>query len=97
MANQKNQLLLRLGKAQIDGMFARRQKGPAIDDSDFIPLLQTVLTAFETAGFDPELVEELWKHAYARYDQACKEAEPTSTTAENRRLMQGYLRRKSRR
>jgi hypothetical protein len=69
MTNRKNQLLLRLGKAQIDAMFARQQKGPAIDDSDFIPLLQTVLTAFETAGFEMELVGELWEHAYTRYDQ----------------------------
>lgn len=73
-------------------MFARQDEGPLIDDFEFIPLVESVLTAFETAGVSKEAVEELWGYAYARYDRACKEAIPTSTTMENIRLMRSYLR-----
>jgi hypothetical protein len=84
-------LLLRLGEAQIDAMFARQDDGPAIDDSDFLPLVEIVLTAFETTDGGDTVVEELWKYAYAVYDRMCKEVEPESTTEENRELMQSYL------
>ena len=84
-------LLVRLGKAQIDAMFARQEEGPAIDDGEFIPLVEVVLTAFEKTQGDDTLADELWEHAYAVYDRMCKEAEPTSTAAENRELMQSYL------
>jgi hypothetical protein len=87
-------LLLRLGEAQIDAMFARQDDGPAIDDSDFLPLVEIVLTAFETTDGSDTVVEELWKYAYAVYDRMCKEVEPESTTEENRELMQSYLLKK---
>ena len=81
----------RLGKAQIDAMFARLDEGPAIDDSEFLPLVEVVLTAFEKTECGNTVVEELWRYAYAVYDRMCKEAEPESTTDENRELMQSYL------
>ena len=81
---------VRLGKAQIDAMF-RRQDQHAIDDSEFIPLLEVVLNAFETVGAAPTAVEELWQHAYAVYDRACRESEPDSPFEENKELMQRYL------
>ena len=84
-------LLLRLGQAQIDGMFARQDEGPAIDDSEFLPLVEIVLTAFEKTQGDDTLAEELWEYAFAVYDRMCKEADPTSTAADNRKLMQSYL------
>jgi hypothetical protein len=91
MDNEIRLILLRLGQSQIDAMFARLNDGPAIDDSDFLPLVKVVLTAFgKTEGGDTA-VEELWKHAYAVYDHMCKEVEPESTTHENRELMQSYL------
>ena len=93
-----NDLLLTLGKAQVDAMF-RRQDDYPVDDSEFLPLVEAVLTAFETAGIDQDVAEAVWEHAFHVYDQACKEAAPESTTADNRRLMQSYLlgkRRKSR-
>ena len=93
-----NGLLVTLGKAQVDAMF-RRQHSYAVDDSEFLPLVEAVLTGFEMDGIDEEVVEAVWKHAFHVYDQDCKEAEPESTTADNRRLMQSYLlgkRRKSR-
>jgi hypothetical protein len=86
------ELVVKLGKAQIEAMFDRQDKGPVIDDSEFLPLVESVLTAFETAGVESEDVEQLWEYAYSRYDRACKEADPTFTTAENIRLMRSYLR-----
>lgn len=91
MENGSRPLLLRLGQAQIDAMFARQEDGPAIDDSEFLPLVEAVLTAFEKAEIDGSVVEELWGYAFAVYDRMCKEAEPDSTADENRELMQSYL------
>jgi hypothetical protein len=84
-------ILLRLGQAQIDGMFARQEEGPAIDDSEFLPLVEIVLTAFEKTQADDTLAEELWEYAFGVYDRMCKEADPSSTAAENRELMRSYL------
>ncbi|QDU93714.1 hypothetical protein [Lignipirellula cremea] len=80
--------LVSLGKAQIDGMFARQDDYP-VDDSEFLPLVEIVLTAFE--AIDRAVAAELWDYAYAVYDRVCKEVEPESTTDENRQLMQSYL------
>jgi hypothetical protein len=85
------ELVLRLGKAQVDAMFGRQDEGPLIDDAEFVPLVEAVLTAFEAAGFDSQVVEELWGYAYSRYDRYCQEADPAFTTAENIRLMRSYL------
>ena len=91
MANSEtNSVVLALGKAQVDAML-RRQEVYAIDDSEFLPLMEVVLTTFETTGIDKEIAEEVWEYAFAVYDRACKEAESESTTADNRRLMQKYL------
>ncbi len=100
--NELNMVLLALGKAQADAMF-RRQEAHPVDDSEFLPLLETVLTAFETTSGATHVAEEVWEYAFTVYDRTCKEAEPDSTTDENRKLMQTYLlgprglRRKSRR
>ena len=91
MNDDSRTLLIQLGKAQIDAMFARQEEGPAIDDSEFLPLVEVVLTAFEKTASDDAVAEELWEYAFAVYDRMCKEAEPTSTAAENRELMQSYL------
>jgi hypothetical protein len=88
--SELNSTLLAVGKAQVDAMF-RRQDAHAVDDSEFVPLLECVLTAFETTGIDNEVAEEVWEYAFAVYDRACKEADPRWTTAENRQLMQKYL------
>ncbi|MEO2014448.1 MAG: hypothetical protein ABGZ53_08735 [Fuerstiella sp.] len=67
MDNEVRLVLSRVGKSQIDAMFARQDDGPAIDDEDFLPLLEIVLTAFEATVGGHAAVEELWKHAYAVY------------------------------
>ena len=51
-----NETLVRLGKAQIDAMFCRQEDYP-IDDSEFLPLVEAVLTGFEVVGIDEEVVE----------------------------------------
>ena len=70
-------------------MFTRQDEGPVIDDSEFLPLVECVLTAFE--AIDRAVAEELWEHAFAVYDRACQDADPEWSTAENRGLMQSYL------
>ena len=96
--NSENDLLVTLGKAQVDAMFCRQEDYP-VDDSEFLPLVEAMLIGFEMAGIDGAVVEAVWEHAFYVYDQACKEAEPESTTADNRELMRSYLlgnRRKNR-
>ena len=90
MNNNGRAMLLTLGKAQIDAMFARQDDYP-IDDSEFLPLVEAVLDAFETSGVGDDVGDEIWEYAFHVYDKACKEAEPGSATDENRRLMQSYL------
>jgi hypothetical protein len=89
MNDDRTTLLIRLGKAQVEAMFKLSEEGPAIDDSEFLPLVEVVLTAFE--AIDRAVADELWEHAYAIYDRMCKDVAPTSTTDENRELMQSYL------
>ena len=88
--NDINGVLVALGKAQIDAMF-RRQEVHVVDDSEFLPLVEVMLNAFETAGIDKAVAEEVWEYAFEVYDRACKEADPSFTTAENRKMMQKYL------
>src|SRR4051794_31986904 len=85
------ELVVRLVKAQVDAMFARQDEGPVIDDSEFIPLVESVLMACEATGFDSEVMEELWEYAYSRYDSACRQADPKYSKADNIRLMRSYL------
>jgi hypothetical protein len=91
MNDESKALLVQIGKAQIDGMFARQQEGPAIDDADFLPLVAIVLSAFERNKSDKMLADELWDYAFAVYDRMCQENDPRSTTAKNEQLMLSYL------
>jgi hypothetical protein len=91
MGGTAPETLLALGKAQVDALFARYEHGPAMDDSEFLPLLEAVLTAFEAHGLSLSEADILWDHAYGIYDRLCKGAEPESTFEENRGLMRSYL------
>jgi len=85
-------VLIALGKAQVDAMFARQSEaGFTIDDSEFLPLLECVLAAFESHGLDPAGADELWDHAYRVYDGLCREADPDFTLEDNRDLMRSHL------
>lgn len=84
--------LVSVGRSQIEAMFARQSDARfTIDDSEFIPLLECVLTAFESHGLDPADVKVLWDWAYRVYDRLCQEADPRFTFEENRDLMRRYL------
>jgi hypothetical protein len=96
MDTDTNLLLLALGKAQIDAMF-QRQDDHAVDDSEFLPLVEVVIDAFEMDGIGRGVAEEVWEYAFDVYDRMCKEVEPDSPRAENRKLMQSYLLGKRRR
>ena len=80
------------GQGPGDAIFGRLDEGSIIDDAEFVPLVEAVLTAFEAAGIDGQVVDELWEYAYSRYDRYCRETDPSFTTTENIRLMRGYLR-----
>jgi len=83
--------LLALGKAQVDAMFHRQINFTAIDDAEFLPLVECVLTAIESHGLDSAGGDELWDYAYHVYDRACREADPNYSFEENRDLMRRYL------
>jgi hypothetical protein len=83
--------LMALGKAQTDAMFARQLGPSGLDDSEFVPLLESVLTAFESHGLDCAGAEELWEYAYSVYDRLCREDAPQFTFEENRDLMRSFL------
>ena len=101
MQDDVRTLFIQLGKTQIDGLFTRQNEGPSDRRFLFLPLVETVLRAFEKTFDDAAFAEELWEHAFFVYDQMCKDADPGSTTAENTELMSSYLlgtrRRNSRR
>ena len=84
--------LVLVGKAQVDALFTRQADGRfTIDDSEFVPLVECVLTTFESHGLDPAALDELWNHAYHVYDKLCREADPDYTFEENRDLMRSHL------
>src|SRR2546428_4641489 len=90
MSDDSRTLAVRLGKAQIEAMFAR-QHVALLDDSEFLPMLEAVLTVYEDVLSDAAVAEELWERAFAVYDRLCKEAQPAWTTTHNRKLMRSYL------
>jgi hypothetical protein len=83
--------LLALAKAQADAMFARQEDWTAIDDSEFVPLLECVLTAFEAHGLGQAAADERWDHAFRIYDRHCREHESEDTLEEQRDEMRSYL------
>ena len=79
----RDSLLLALGKAQVDAMFQREEEY-AVDDSEFLPLVEVVIDAFEMAGIGKGIAEQIWEHAFDLYDRMCKEVDPDYPTAKNR-------------
>jgi len=82
--------LLRLGKIQIEDLFAYYDQN-SLDDSEFIPLLDILIESFARAGLSAVRVKELRRHACELYHQCCQEAEPESTMESNMKLMFSYL------
>ncbi|HQI77548.1 MAG TPA: hypothetical protein PK384_13635 [Candidatus Latescibacteria bacterium] len=86
----KDAALLRLGRIQIDDLFAHNAQNP-LDDSEFIPLLDTLIESFARAGLGAAQVKELRRHTCEVYHRCCQEAEPESTFEENMEHMFRYL------
>ncbi|HEV2438181.1 MAG TPA: hypothetical protein VG077_19485 [Verrucomicrobiae bacterium] len=83
-------VLARLGRIQIEALFAHNQQHP-LDDSEFLPLLDTLIETFTRVGSGAVQVKELRRHTCELYHQCCQEAEPESTFEANMELMFGYL------
>jgi hypothetical protein len=82
--------MLRLGKIQIDDLFAHCAQNP-FDDSEFIPLLETLIESFSRAGLGAAQSDELRRHVCEVYHRCCQEVEPQSTFEESRELMFSFL------
>ena len=82
--------VLRLGKIQIKDLFTHYDRN-SLDDSEFIPLLDTLIESFARAGLSALAVKELRCQACEFYHQCCQEAEPESTMESNMELMFSYL------
>ena len=54
-------------------------------------MLEAVIAPYATTGLDAAGVEEIWSHAYSVYDRLCREADPSFTLEENKRLLQSYM------
>jgi len=82
--------MFRLGKSQIEDLFEHNDRYP-LDDSEFIPLLDTLIEPFGRAGLSALQVDELRRHACEVYHRYCQQAEPKSTFKANMKLMFSYL------
>lgn len=58
-----NDVLVTLGKAQVDAMFCRQKDYP-VNDSEFLPLVEAMLIEFEMEGIDGAVVDAVWEHAF---------------------------------
>ena len=82
--------LARLGRIQIEDLFAHNHQNP-LDDSEFIPLLDTLIESFARAGLSALAVKELRRQACELYHGCCQETEPESNMESNMELMFSYL------
>jgi repressor LexA len=82
--------MLRLGKIQIEELFAHNNRKP-LDDSEFIPLLDTLIQSFVRAGLGVLTIRELRRHVCQVYHCYCLEADPSSTIESDKTLMLSYL------
>jgi repressor LexA len=82
--------LLQLGKVQIEDLFAHNDRNP-LDDSEFIPLLDTLIESFARAGLSALAVKSLRRQTCGIYHRHCQKAEPESTFEANSELMFRYL------
>ena len=82
--------VLRLGKIQMKDLFVHYDLN-SLDDSEFIPLLDTLIESFARAGLSALAVKELRRQACEFYHQCCQEAELESTMESNMELMFSYL------
>jgi hypothetical protein len=82
--------MLRLGRMQIDGLFAHQCRYP-LDDSEFIPLLDTLIEPFAQAGLSAVRVKELRRHVCEVYHRYRLADQPNSTFEANMDRLFSYL------
>ena len=82
--------LARVGRIQIEDLFTHNHQNP-LDDSEFIPLLDTLIESFARAGLSVPRVKELRRYVCELYHRCCQEAELESTFEANIELMFSYL------
>ena len=89
-ATDKEIILLRFGKSQIDHWFSYNDQ-KHLDDSEFIPLLDMLIDSFAHAGLSTVRVEGLRRNACEAYDRYCRKAATETTFEENVELMFSFL------
>jgi DNA-binding MarR family transcriptional regulator len=82
--------LAQLGRIQIEELFTHNSQNP-LDDSEFLPLLDTVISSFTRAGLNALRIKELRRHVCELYHRCCQETEPDSSFEANMELMFSYL------
>jgi len=82
--------LVRLCKIKIEDLFAHYDLN-SLGDSEFIPLLDTLIESFASAGLSALAVKELRRQACELYHGCCQETEPESNMESNMELMFSYL------
>jgi DNA-binding MarR family transcriptional regulator len=82
--------VVRLGRIQMEDLFAHYHQN-SLDDSEFMPLLDTLIGSFARAGLGALAVKELRRHACELYHRCCQDAEPESSFEANMELMFTYL------
>lgn len=83
-------ILLSIGRRQVDAMFKASDRG-LLDDSYFVPMLANLVKCFRHRKVPKAVADQLWDYAIEVYDRLCKEAEPESTYEENKALMLSFL------
>ena len=69
-------IVIHIGQGIIDHLLAHRaKKWPAMDDRDFLPVLDTVRTVLNEF-LSPNGLKELWDYACWRYFEDCQERDP---------------------
>jgi DNA-binding transcriptional regulator YdaS (Cro superfamily) len=78
--------VVRLGRIQMEDLFAHYHQ-TSLDDSEFMPLLDTLIGSFARAGLSALAVKELRRHACELYHRCCQDAEPESSFEANMELI----------
>jgi len=82
--------LVRFGRIQLEDLFVYYHQN-SLDDSEFMPLLDTLIESFSRAGLSGMAVMELRMHACELYHRCYLDAEPESTFEASMEVMFTYL------
>lgn len=82
--------VVRFGRIQMEDLFAHYHQN-SLNDSEFIPLLDTLIGSFAHAGLSALAVKKLRRYACELYHRCCQDAKPDSSFKANMELMFTYL------